>query len=541
MGVEEQLQLPEGLEWVAGGDANEEECVATGTDDDGNALYVARGRSGEETGTACLVSGASEVLMGFFGKLLTVEDYDVLHCTSAAVHWVPAHDGELPDGAVPVGTDEKKRIIYVARVRIGDIVLPAKLITKFHGAFCGWGVLEYLRRKYEVLCVCEDEGDAVDVHSPPESNDEIDLSDGHDAGELGDARADDVPATDGLAWCYAADGDTVDNAVTCGEDKEGRMLTVVRGSEEWELAPGCLRIGEACASIPYYKLGSKHEVYEVLVNEGEIALKWVKAKCGEVPDNAVAGGVNRKGEIMYVARANIQGVWTPGKLNVSTKRAYAAQDGCEFTRKKYEVLCVADGEDDTGEEHDAAEEEEEQDDEDNIDNDERCASVPVNDGCEWTTCKDGDVPSGAVVIDGEDDKQMCVARSSEEEELVCGGVCKGESAAVPYYGAAIDCEQYQCLVVNAPDDCPVFWVPIAASDLPDSAMQCGVANSEERIFVCRAKVSDKETYSAGKLSEGSGSGYFACDDEEVAAEEFEILCCGADAEGLDGATPAILC
>ena len=145
-----------------------------------------------------------------------------------------------------------------------------------------------------------------------------------------------------------------------------------------------------------------------------------------------------------------------------------------------------------------------------------------------------------VISEGEGDKQQCVARASEENELVTGGVCKGESACVPYYGVAQDCEVYQCLVMQP--DCGVYWVPVGSpEEVPECAMQCGVNNDGVRIFVTRAKVNDSADYCAGKLAEGSGEGYFACDDEEVPAQEFEVLCVGDDAEGLDGAAKAVLC
>lgn len=51
------------------------------------------------------------------------------------------------------------------------------------------------------------------------------------------------------------------------------------------------------------------------------------------------------------------------------------------------------------------------------------------------------------------------------------------------------------------------------------------------IFVTRAKVNVSADYCAGKVAEGAGEGYFACDDEEVPAQEFEVtsttLCCAS--------------
>lgn len=523
------LQLPEGLSWVpVSEEPPAEEGVVCGTSD-GCALRVARCRKDEETGTACLLDGASEAIMGFFGKAVAESEYDLLVNTSAKLHWVPACAGELPAHAVGVGKDVQKRIIYVARIKAAGLVVPAKLICEFFGAFGGWDAKEYFRKKYEVLCYIEEGEDAeeCDVHEVPAEEPEVD--DGHGKGELEDERKHEIETPEGLAWCYGADGATFDNAVSAGEDADGRAMHVVRGSERLELACGVLRVGECTAEIPYYKIGSKHDQYEVLVNEGNVPLKWVKESCGNIVDGAIRAGTDRHGESIWAARVKICGHWVAGKLVESTKRAYGALDGIEYTRKKYEILCV-------GEPDEEAEEEEEEE-YTTEKEDPRKEQVAVVDGLEWLMATDGEIPDCPVVSFSEGEKRTFIARVSEEVELVPGGVKRGEPAVVPYYKIAEDSECYDVLTSNG--STPLYWVPDTCGHVPEEALQCGVAKECDKIWAIRAKVDNcgNEVYAAGKVREGFESGYVANDGKEECVNDYEVLCYGESAECLDGATP----
>lgn len=531
----EEFEIPEGISWTPASDAAEEDAVVAGVDEEGREVRVARVAEGQEAGVASLISGSGEAHLGFFGETIVSAEFDLL-IASTPVRWVFAQDGEIPDGAIPAGNDETGDVIFVARVVIKGCAFPAKLLARFHGAFAAFNLLEWFRRHYEVLCICEDD-DAVDTAAPPDLGD---LTDTHDEQDLGDDRRDDVPVPDGLAWSYAEDGDTFDNAVDSGEDAQGRAQHVVRGSEEWELASGVLTVGRCTVSIPYYGIGSKHDRYEVLVNEGEVPLKWIRAAFGRLPRNPVACGVNRKGELMYVARIDIEGDVIPGKLNVTKKRAYAARDGREYVRAKYQVLCIDDGE---GAWEDGEEEEEDDggdpNDVDGCGEDERKSEVPDLDGLSWVGAIDGAIPQGAVIVDGKGSCRIYVARASEERELVTGGVRKGAPAEMPYFEETIDCPAYEVLTVaEGEEEVPLFWVPAAGGEVPEGAVQGGLSESGEPIFVARALLQDEDRYVAGKVRPDFEHGFFAHEDDEMNREEYEVLTYGQDAECLDGATPA---
>lgn len=556
----QDIHVPDQVQWIPASDVSEENAVVvTGTaPDGGESVQVARcvSESGTEVGTASTLAGSAEALYGYFGAAVAMSSYELLVATGP-VAWVAAQDGAVPSGAVPAGKDGLGRLIYVARVVVDGVGVPAKLIKQFRGAFAGWGEKEYIRRQYEVFCVVGDEGEESgeeaqhepqeDVTVPPENSQ---LTDTHELDELDDPRREEADADlpEGLSWCYATDGSTFDNAVSAGCDADGRAMHVARGSEERELACGVLRVGETYASIPYYKIGSKHDRYEVLVNEGSVPLKWVAASCGDVPDNAIRAGTDVTDAPIWVARCVVKGECVAGKLVTWTKRAYAALDGIEYTRKKYEVLCVA-------EEGQDVEQDEEQDLQqlEDIDPpvDERkdLVSEQLPDGLEWQSFHDGEVPACAVVVDsaGTDQQQQqqdqtFVARAAEEHELVPGGVRHGQAAVVPYYGLAEDAEWYDVLV-NVENAVPLFWVPGCDGEIPDGAVQAGLVSSSgdnEAIFVARA-VGAHGRYAAGKIAQNAGTMFYVDDEErsEKQASDYEVLCAGEAAAEIEGAVQVV--
>lgn len=558
----QDIQVPDQVQWVPSSDIPDGDApviVAGTTADSGDPVQVARcvSDSGTEIGTASTISGTGEALFGYFGAAVAMSQYDLLVATGS-VSWVSAQDGIVPSGAVPAGKDALDRMIFVARVIVDGVGVPAKLIAQFRGAFAGWGEKEYIRRAYEVLCVCGEAGEEgaqdqqqqaqEDVTVPPEQSE---LTDTHELDELNDPRREEADADlpEGLSWCYAFDGATFDNAVSAGCGGDGRAMHVARGSEERELACGVLRVGETYASIPYYKIGSKHDKYEILVNEGGVPLKWVAASCGDVPDAAVRAGTDVTGAPIWVARCVIKGERVAGKLVTWTKRAYAALDGVEYTRKKYEVLCIAE----EGEE----EQEEDVQQLEDVDPpvDERCETVSAQlpDGLEWQSFHDGEIPPCAVVVDasttttdGEQQQQQkeetFVARAAEEHELVPGGVRRGQAAVVPYYGLAEDADWYDVLV-HVGDAVPLFWVPASDGEIPEGAVQAGVVSSSddnEPIFVARA-VTGQGCYAAGKIAQNAGTMFYVDQEQrgEAQASEYEVLCAGEAAAEMDGAVQAV--
>jgi hypothetical protein len=70
----------------------------------------------------------------------------------------------------------------------------------------------------------------------------------------------------------------------------------------------------------------------------EMFLKWVRARDGQVPQNAVSGG-HDEGQTLYVGRARKGGDLVPGKVHPSHGCCYIPYGGEEHCMKEYEVLC----------------------------------------------------------------------------------------------------------------------------------------------------------------------------------------------------------
>jgi len=67
-------------------------------------------------------------------------------------------------------------------------------------------------------------------------------------------------------------------------------------------------------------------------NGVEISVSWQNACHGAVPSNAIAAG-----ESCFVARAEHDGEYIPGKVNPTHKCAYVSYDSQEIPKSHYQV------------------------------------------------------------------------------------------------------------------------------------------------------------------------------------------------------------
>ena len=70
-------------------------------------------------------------------------------------------------------------------------------------------------------------------------------------------------------------------------------------------------------------------------------IKWVKARNGEIPANAVIGG-EENGQPLYIARAMYKGGIHPGKIGKGWKGCNISYGGLEIESKEYEILVYND-------------------------------------------------------------------------------------------------------------------------------------------------------------------------------------------------------
>ncbi|CAG9787164.1 unnamed protein product [Diatraea saccharalis] len=128
-------------------------------------------------------------------------------------------------------------------------------------------------------------------------------------------------------------------AVVAGyEGYDGSPLWVIRSHYEGDLIPGKLAVKHKAAYVPWGGKENKVDNFEVCCAQPD-RVRWVEARNGVVPPNAIPGGRVSTGETLYIGRAKEQGSLTPGKIHPSHKTLYMSFGGDEIPHPVYEVLC----------------------------------------------------------------------------------------------------------------------------------------------------------------------------------------------------------
>ncbi|KAJ3100464.1 hypothetical protein HDU97_002201 [Phlyctochytrium planicorne] len=151
-------------------------------------------------------------------------------------------------------------------------------------------------------------------------------------------------------WVMLCPGDKFpEGADAAGHDIDGKPLYIARVKIGNSLQNGKTLAEPRTAFIPYdgSEMHVKYE-HEVLVSLK--GMKWVPAKNGEIPPNAVVAGFEEDGDDLYIARGEVsKGGFlnligskksvVPGKISIDMGSANVPFDGREHKLKEYEVLC----------------------------------------------------------------------------------------------------------------------------------------------------------------------------------------------------------
>ncbi|CAL8088935.1 unnamed protein product [Calicophoron daubneyi] len=141
----------------------------------------------------------------------------------------------------------------------------------------------------------------------------------------------------GLSWIPDSNGHVPGNGIVVGSG-----VYIARMHESGGLIPGKV--------VPQYKKAYcsndereyEHQKYEVLCDTSapgtSKCYRWLAASDGNVPDNAVVGGVSKDGDALYVARSEIFGVPVAGKVDDDHTSASFPYGGKEHAVKHYDVL-----------------------------------------------------------------------------------------------------------------------------------------------------------------------------------------------------------
>ena len=144
------------------------------------------------------------------------------------------------------------------------------------------------------------------------------------------------------AWVEAQGGEYPEEAFVAAAQGDGGPIFVARATIDGALTNGMLNPKLPFAQIPHG--GREHEIesYEVLVfNSESPSATWVAASNGDLPERAILGGREAKGEPLYVAKALVDGQVSIGKLRPSNGKCYVPHNGKEIVVTSYEVLVAS--------------------------------------------------------------------------------------------------------------------------------------------------------------------------------------------------------
>ncbi|XP_066900742.1 uncharacterized protein [Halyomorpha halys] len=241
--------------------------------------------------------------------------------------WVDSSGGDIPPEAVKGGQDADGGVIYVGRALHEADILPAKVCPNHGCAFVSYNGEEHTKTEYQVLCSSH------------------------------------------IAWKPTGFGYIPGQAIQIGKTSSGEPLYVGRTIVNGFMTPGKIHPTHECLYVPFGGEEKSFQEYEVLIlrtedhtaqsnvqqSKGDFRMSydlcwvppshiigshnWVDASGGSVPSDAVKGGQDADGGIMYVGRAYHEEDLLPAKVCPTHGCAFVAYDGQEHTKTEYQVLC----------------------------------------------------------------------------------------------------------------------------------------------------------------------------------------------------------
>jgi len=134
-------------------------------------------------------------------------------------------------------------------------------------------------------------------------------------------------------WQRVNNGVTPTNAFVAGNEADGSPLYIVRVNHEGGVQVGKARANTKDAFIPYGGAEVVIQNYEIYTGTG----RWVQATACTWPQNAIVGGREPDGRLLYIVRATLGGGIHPGKARLNAD-AFIPHGGVENVVTDFEVL-----------------------------------------------------------------------------------------------------------------------------------------------------------------------------------------------------------
>ncbi|PXF43407.1 hypothetical protein BWQ96_06853 [Gracilariopsis chorda] len=139
------------LKWVTySGGPQPANLVEAGYRGNGSKTYVARGEIGGELAIGKFQNGTSYIPWN--GKENNVSPCELLVCDKPdELLWIPASNGEVPNGAIDGGHRQDGLPFYVGHAKHESEMLPGRVFPLDKCIYVGTGWKVYRKSEYEVL------------------------------------------------------------------------------------------------------------------------------------------------------------------------------------------------------------------------------------------------------------------------------------------------------------------------------------------------------------------------------------------------------
>lgn len=262
------------------------------------------------------------------------------------------------------GNDSDGDTIYIGRAEHNGDFLPAKVIPNKNKAYVSYGGEEIEVDSYQVLSGLR------------------------------------------YQWLPAANGEVPPAAIKVGHSADGEHLYAGRGHYEGSLTVGKVHPSHGCLYIPYGDSEIKLYEYEVLTQPDQ----WIGATADSMPEDALEGGRDVDGDMIYVGRAFKDGDLMPAKVIPNKGGAYVCWGGVEEKVENFQVLVGA--------------------------------------GFIWSPSENGNIMPGAVPAGNSSEGETLYVGRTEYEGNMCVGKVHPSHGCIylPFDGKEVKLESYELLV-----------------------------------------------------------------------------------------------
>nr|CAD7571091.1 unnamed protein product [Timema californicum] len=125
------------------------DAVRAGRDKDGSTIFLGRSFYNGDFLPAKVIPSRASAFVCWGGQEVAVEQYEVI--CSSQVAWEFATNGEVPEGAIAIGSTQDGEKLYAGRVMHDGTQTPGKIQPSHESCYIPYCGEEIAFKEYEVL------------------------------------------------------------------------------------------------------------------------------------------------------------------------------------------------------------------------------------------------------------------------------------------------------------------------------------------------------------------------------------------------------